>query len=176
MYEATLSRCSRVTNGPISEPASLPGPTLMVGSLARIAGLLEQLGNQHRCGWVLLGGLQDEAVAARDGIRKHPHRDHRWEVEGRDTGDHAERLADRVDVNARRSLFRVAALQKLWDTAREFEVLEAARDFTQGIGRNLAVFGREDGRDVGAVLVHEVPDLEQDLGPTRKGRRAPGGE
>ena len=36
-YEATLSRCSFVMSGPISEPSSFPGPTLIFGSRSSIA-------------------------------------------------------------------------------------------------------------------------------------------
>ena len=53
---------------------------------------------------VLLRRLQDERVAAGERRRPHPHRDHRGEVERRDPGDDAERLADRVDVDAGRGL------------------------------------------------------------------------
>ena len=37
MYEATLSRCSRVTSGPISESGFIPSPTFTFGSRSWIA-------------------------------------------------------------------------------------------------------------------------------------------
>ena len=37
MYDATLSRCSRVTSGPISESGSRPFPTFTFGSRCWIA-------------------------------------------------------------------------------------------------------------------------------------------
>ena len=37
MYAATLSRCSRVISGPISDSGSVPGPTLTFGSRSLIA-------------------------------------------------------------------------------------------------------------------------------------------
>src|SRR2546430_10158975 len=40
----------------------------------------------------LLAGLQDERVARGDGVGQEPHGDHRRKVEGRDGGEHAERL------------------------------------------------------------------------------------
>ena len=48
------------------------------------AGLLQELGDEHRGGRVLLGRLQDERVAAGDRGRPHPHGHHRGEVERRD--------------------------------------------------------------------------------------------
>ena len=54
--------------------------------------------------WIALARLQDERVAARDRERVHPHRHHRREVERRDAGDHAERLADRVRVDLGRDV------------------------------------------------------------------------
>ena len=59
---------------------------------------------------------------------------------------------------------------------RELEVLEAAGDLAQRVGRDLAVLGGQQRRDVRPVLVDEVPDLEHDLGPLRERRRPPGGE
>ena len=66
--------------------------------------------------------------------------------------DDAERLADRVDVDARRGLLRVAALQQVRDPARELDDLEPARDLAERVGEHLAVLGGEEPRDVLAVL------------------------
>ena len=107
------------------------------------ARLVEQLGEEDRRRGVLLGRLEDERVAARDGGREHPHRHHRREVERGDAGDHAERLADLVDVDAGAGLLAEAALEQVRDAARELEVLEAAGDLAQGVGRDLAVLCRE---------------------------------
>ena len=65
----------------------------------RHARLLEQLGHVDRCGRVLLGRLEDERVPAGDRVGEHPHRDHGREVERRDAGHHAQRLADLVHVD-----------------------------------------------------------------------------
>src|SRR6266513_1356487 len=105
-YDATRSRCSRVTSGPISAPGSSPWATFTFGIRSLIfstrpsatsptatiidtamhrspAGLREQLGRQDRRRGILLGRLEDEGVPARERGRPHPHRNHRREVERR---------------------------------------------------------------------------------------------
>ena len=64
------------------------------------ARFLHQLGEADRDAGVTLRWLQDERVAAGDRHSEHPHRDHRGEVERRDAGADAERLAHRIDVDA----------------------------------------------------------------------------
>ena len=108
--------------------------------------------------------------------REHPHRDHRREVERRDPGDDAERLADLVDVDAGRDLLAEAALEEVRDAARELEVLDPAGDLAEGVRRDLAVLGGQVRRELLAARLDEVPDLEQDVGPLRERRRAPGRE
>jgi hypothetical protein len=84
-----------------------------------------------------------------------------------------QRLVDLVDVDAGRRLLAEAALEQLRDAARELQVLEAASELAQGIGRDLAVLGREQGGDVAAMVLHEVPDAEHDFGPLRQRGRPP---
>src|SRR5207253_10119648 len=69
-------------------------------------------------------------VPAGESRRPHPHGHHRGEVEGRDPGGDAERLADRVDVDAGRGLLREAALQELRDPAAELDHLERSEEHT----------------------------------------------
>ncbi len=140
------------------------------------AGLAQELGDEHRGGRVLLGRLEDERVAAREGVAEHPHRHHGREVERRDARHDAQRLADLVHVDARRGLLAEPALQQVRHAARELEVLEAAGDLAQRVGRDLAVLGGQQRRDVPSMVVDEVPDLEQDLGPLRERGRAPARE
>ncbi len=110
------------------------------------AGLAEQLGQEERGGGVLLAGLEHEGVAAGQGVGQHPQRDHGREVEGRDAGDHAERLAQRVDVDPRRRLVAEPALQEVGDAAGELHVLEPPGDLAGGVGQHLAVLGGDQRR------------------------------
>ena len=147
---ATLSPCTTL-NTPSGTPASC-------SSCARYT-------RRRR---ILLRRLEHERVPARDRRREHPHRHHRGEVERRDPADDAERLADRVDVDAGRRLLGVAALQQVRDAARELDDLEPARDLAERVGRHLAVLGGEERRDVLAMLVDQLADAEQDLGAPRR--------
>ena len=140
------------------------------------AGLLEQLGGPDRRGRILLGGLEHERVPAGERRRPHPHRDHRGEVEGRDPGDDAERLPDRVDVDPGRGLLGHAALEQVRDPAGELDHLEPARDLAHRVGEHLAVLGGEDPRGLLAALVHELADPEEQLRALRERRGAPGRE
>ena len=109
--------------------------------------LLQQLGRPERGRRILLGGLQHERVAARERRRPHPHGHHRGEVERRDSGDDAERLPDRVDVDPGRDLLGHVALEEVRDPAGELDHLEPARDLAHRVGEHLAVLGREDPCD-----------------------------
>ena len=127
--------------------------------------------------------LQHEGVAAGDGVGEHPHRHHGREVERRDAGDDAERLADRVDVDAARRLLAEPALQQVGDAAGELDVLEAAGHLAEGVGQHLAVLGGEEGGDLLAVGVDQLAEVEHHLraarqrrGPPRRERGGGGGD
>ena len=147
-----------------------------VEDAVRHARLLEQLGGVERRRRVLLRRLEHERVAAGEGGRPHPHGHHRGEVERRDAGDDAERLADGVDVDARRRLLGEAALHERRDAACELDHLEAALHLAHRVRQHLAVLVGEDARDVLAAVVDELADAEEDLGALRQRRRAPRGE
>ena len=143
----------------------------------RDAGLLEQLGQVDRGRGVLLRGLEDERVPARDRVPEHPHRDHRREVERGDPGDDAERLADQVDVDAAGGLLGVAALHEVRRRRVANSRFSRPRATSpRASDGHLAVLRGEVGRDLVAMLLHEVPDPEHDLGALRERRRAPGRE
>ena len=146
-----------------------------VEDAVRQAGLLEELGRQQRGGRVLLRGLEDEAVAAGDRGRPHPHGHHRGEVEGRDAGHHAEGLADRVDVDPGRGLLGELALDQRRDPARVLDHLEPARHLAEGVRQDLPVLGGEVLREVLAVRVEQLADAEEELGALRERHRPPRG-
>ena len=110
---------------------------------------------------VLLAGLEHEGVAAGDRQREHPHRHHGREVERRDARDHAERLADRGDVDPGGNLSGQLALE-LRDPARQLHDLHAARDLAQRVGVHLAVLGGDQLGDLVTVGVQQLAVLEQD--------------
>ena len=147
-----------------------------VEDAVRDAGLLQQLGRPQRRGRILLGRLEHERVPACERGRPHPHGHHGGEVERRDPGDDAERLADRVDVDAGRGLLGEVALEQRRDAAGELDHLEPARDLAEGVGEHLAVLGGQDPGDLLATVVDELANPEQELGALRQRDGAPGGE
>jgi len=56
------------------------------------------------------GRFEDEGVPRHDGKREHPERDHDREVEGRDSGANADRIAIQVLVDARGDVPQGASL------------------------------------------------------------------
>ena len=164
---ASMSGCSRMRSTASRSPfTTLKQP-------GREPRLVQQLGQEERGGRVLLRRLEDERVAARERVGEHPHGDHRREVERRDAGHHPERLAQLVHVDARRRLLGVRALQQVRDAARELDVLEATSHLAERVGQHLAVLGGEQRRDLLAVGVDQLPQVEQDLGPARQVRGPP---
>ena len=138
------------------------------------AGLLPQLGQQHRGGGVALGGLEDEGVAGGDRHRRHPQRHHDREVERGDAGDDAERLAEGEDVDPGGDLVRVVALEQLRDAAGELDDLQAAADLALGVGEDLAVLGGDQFGELVHVGRDEFAELEQHGGALGQGDVAPG--
>ena len=115
-------------------------------------GLGQQLGEEQRRGRVALGRLQDEGVAAGERHGEHPHRHHAGEVERRDAGDDAERLAQRVAVDVGADVLGDLALQQVRDADGELDHLEAARDLAERVVVGLAVLGRDQLGDLVGVL------------------------
>ena len=107
----------------------------------RQPGLAQHLGDPPRGEWHELRRLENESVSGRNRRGKHPKRNHRGKIEWRDAGDDPERLAKRIDVDARAGPFRIFALQQVRDPADEFDNLEAALDIALGVHDHLAVFG-----------------------------------
>ena len=83
-------------------------------------------------------------------------------------GRHAEWLTDLIDIDSAADLLRITALEQVRDAGRELEVLQAAGDLAERVGRNLAVLGSQERGQLLAVLIDQVPDAEHDLGALRE--------
>ncbi len=147
-----------------------------VEDAVREAGFLEHFGEEDGGGGVALGGLEDEGVAAGDGEREHPERDHGGEVEGRDAGDDAERLAHGPGVDAGADLLGEFALEELADAGGVLDVFEAAHDLAFGVGEDFAVLAIEEGGDLVHAGLEDVAQAEEDAGAAERRLRGPVGE
>jgi hypothetical protein len=136
----------------------------------------QQLRHEQRRRGVALARFQHEGVAARERHREHPARHHDREVERRDAGHDAERLAQRPVVDAGAHLVGEVALQQLRRAARELDDVDAAGDLALGIGEDLAVLRRDHGRQPVAVPVHELEEGVQHPRPPDGRRVGPGGK
>ncbi len=78
--------------------------------------------------------------------------------EGRDPTHHAERLAERVGVDAAGHALGEFALQQVADPAGELDHLEAACHLPLGVGARLAVLGADHRGELGPPLVHQLAE------------------
>ena len=140
------------------------------------ARLPEQISDEQRDRGILLARLQYEGVSGGDRIGEHPHRHHGREVERGDAGHHAERLADREDIDPGRGLLGKVPLHQLRDAAGKLDVLDSSGQLATGVARDLAVLDRHQFGDLVAIGKDELMEGEHDFRPSRQGRRTPGGE
>ncbi len=128
-----------------------------VEDACRQAGLHGDLRDADRGERDLLARLEDERVAAGDGHRPHPKRNHGGEVERRDSGDDAEWLPDRVAIDAAGHVLERLAHEECGGAAGIFDVLQSAPNVPAGLGHRLAVFtGHAHGEFLEMVLEHDL--------------------
>ena len=137
------------------------------------ARLQHQFGQADRHGRIALRRLQHECVADRDGHAEHPHRDHGGKVERGDAGDHAQRLAHGVDVDAGASALGVFAFQSVGDAAGEFDHLQPPLDVALGVGDDLAVLARQHLGQLVHVRLDQALELKHDARAALGVRRGP---
>lgn len=122
------------------------------------ASLLGKLGEDHGGTGVLLRGLEDAGVTNDVGQGEHPERNHGGEVEGSDTGNDTEGLADGVGVHVGSDL-EVVAEEHVGDGAGRLNNLETAEDITTSIGKGLALLESDRVSDP----VHVIADQELEV-------------
>ena len=145
-----------------------------VENAGRAARFDEQFAEAHRHAGVALGRLEDEGVAAGDGRRELPQRDHRREIERRDAGDDAERLAHRIDVDAGAGAVGELALHQMRRAERHFEHFDAALDVALGVDQRLAVLAGEDLGELVDVPADQLVELHQHARAALRVHRRPG--
>src|SRR3989454_9475445 len=77
--------------------------------------------------WRPLGRLEDERVPGDDGEGEHPKRDHHREVEGRNPGADADRVAVEILVDAAGDVAQGTAMEERRRAAREIDRSEERR-------------------------------------------------
>ncbi|MNO71058.1 hypothetical protein D3C76_619610 [compost metagenome] len=142
----------------------------------RQTGFLEQFGDQQGRARVALGRLEDEGVAAGDGQRVHPQRNHRREVERGDAGDHADRLEVAPGVDIRAYVAAVFALQQFRCGGGVLDVLDAALQLAGGIFDGLAVLFADQFDDALLIGFQQLLEAEQHLRALGRRGVAPGRE
>jgi hypothetical protein len=142
----------------------------------RQAGLAEQLGHAQRGGRHFLRRLENEAIAAGDGDRKHPQRHHRRKIERRDAGADAERLQQRVAVDAAADILGVLAFEQVRGAARELDDFDAALQGTGGIQQGFAMLLADEAHQFGLIGFHQLAVARQNAGTLERWRVAPAGE
>ena len=142
----------------------LHGTVHQANNASRNAGLFADLDDALRREWRALGWLQDERVAASDREWQHPHWHHEGEVEWRNAGDHPDREAHHLGVDAARDLVEVLAHEQCWGAAGEVDDLNAAADLARCIAEHLAVLGGDELGERFAVVEHRLTQLEEVAG------------
>ena len=142
----------------------------------RGARLEHQLGEPQGTGRILFRRLEDEGVAAGDRHREHPHRHHRREIERRDPGAHTERLADRIQIHARRDVVGELAFHQVRDAAGELDHFQPSLDRPLGVGKHLAVLGSDEERELVQVALDQLLEAEHHPRPRKRRSFRPAGE
>ena len=165
---ASISGSSRIA----VTASRLPWTRLTTPSRDRL-DRVDDLGDQRRRPRVLLGGLEDEGVAAGDREGQEPERDHRREVERGDRGDDADRLAHQLDVDPGGDPLERLPLQQVRDRRRRLDRLDAPPDLAVGVGQGLAHVGGDQRRQLLAAGEQALAQRQQRPRPLLRRHRAP---
>ena len=136
----------------------------------RDLGLLQQLGEEQRAEWRLLGWLEDHAVAAGEGRRELPRGHEQREVPRDDLPHHADRLAQRVAEVLPRKRYLLSRSIELGHPAGVVAKCGCGQRHVKQqriVDRHPVVERFELRKLVGPLLEH-VTDLPQDLRPQRR--------
>lgn len=111
-------------------------------------GLRPAFRQDHRRPGVALRWLEDERVAAGNGHRAHPQRNHRRKIKGRYSDGHPNALSDGGDVDVGGCPLGVGARQHRRDATCKLHNFDAPLQFPRRAGANLAVLVADDHRQV----------------------------
>ena len=137
------------------------------------SGFLEQPGEIDAGRGIALGGFEHEGIAAGDGDREHPHRDHGREVERRDARAYSQWLTHRVAVHTRAHLLAVLAFEQVRDAAGELDHLQAAGHLAARVRHDLAVLAGDQTRQLVVIALDQLLELEHYPCATQRRRCGP---
>ena len=143
----------------------LLGAVHQVQDAGRNPRFLRQLEDAGRGKRDLLARLENERIPGGDRVGPEPAGDHRGEVERRDRGEDAERLADVFAVDAAGDVFERLAHHQGGNPAGVLDVFDPAPHGPTCLIERLAVLARDRGRDLVEVLFHQILELEEIPGP-----------
>ena len=146
-----------------------------VENARRQARLDHELGEPEGHRGVALGRLEHEGIAAGDGRRELPHRDHGRKVEGRDAGHHAEGLAHGVHVDAGADPLAELALEQVRNATGELDHLEPPLQIALGVGNGLAMLARKRQGKLVIGLAGKLEETEEHTGARLRASRRPSG-
>ena len=132
---------------------------------------LDQAGGGER---VLLRGLEHEGIAAGHGHGEHPQRNHGREIERGNAQAHAQRLRVGIAVDAIGHVLHRLAHHQAGNIGGVLHHLDAAPHITHGIFHGLAQLLRDDGGDLGLMLLEQLLVLEHEPGAGADGGILPG--
>ena len=131
-------------------------------TLGKIQALDQAKGQLHRERH-FFRRLEQEAVAAGDGVGQVPEGNHRREVERRDGGDDADGLANHAFVDAFGDVFEVVALHEHGNAAGDFDIFDGAAHLALGFGEGLAVLHDDGAGKFVDVVFEQLFECEQVL-------------
>ena len=120
------------------------------------ACLFHQFGQHQRHGRVAFRRFEDKGVAAGDGGREHPHRDHGGEVERGDARADAKGLLHGIHVDAGTCAVGEVTFQQLGRADAVFHNFEAALHVACGIWQGFAVLARQGLGQLVHVVVQKA--------------------
>ena len=108
--------------------------------------------------------LEDEAVAAGQRQREHPHRHHRREVKRRNPRHNTQRLHQRIAVHAGADIRGVFTFNQMWNTASKFNHFQTTCQLAQCVRPDFTVLANDDSRQFFSMLLKQHFKVEQDAG------------
>ena len=140
------------------------------------AVLVQQVEHQLLRQRHLLGGLEDERVAAGDRERQEPERHHGREVERDDGGADADRLPEGLAVDGGGHVLEHPALHGLGDGRGRLHHLDGAADLGPRVREGLAHLAGHRPGDLVLVGLQHLAEAEQPARALDRGAAAPGRE